>query len=109
MLKLKISALVMVAALCAPALAASVDDLLTMAKNGVAEPVMLAWAEQQHMILTADDVVRLTTAKVPDSVITTIIRQGKIVAQRAAPPAPVAEEYPPPEERTVVEREVGVP
>ncbi|MCX7803641.1 MAG: hypothetical protein N3A38_00490 [Planctomycetota bacterium] len=63
-----------------------VDDVLKLAKGGVGEEVLIAFVETSGIAydLTADEIVTLTDAKVPQSVIAAMIRKGaELRAKRA--------------------------
>ncbi|HEY3320035.1 MAG TPA: hypothetical protein VGP72_06195 [Planctomycetota bacterium] len=86
-------------AVCGIAFAAdSVDEIVAMAQKNVGEDVMLAVVEksQANYTLSAAEIIKLKDAKVPDKVITAMLRHrpaaGPAVATTpAAPnPAPVA-------------------
>ena len=85
------------AMLASSAFAASADEIIALSQKGVGEDVLLAQVEASKTgyNLTAADILKLKDAKVPDKVVTAMIKhKGTGVAEsRPAPvPAPVREE-----------------
>jgi len=86
-----------------------VDDIIALSQKGVGEDVMIASIEQSRSgySLSAAEIIKLKDAKVPDKVITAMLRHkpaGGIVAQPAVAVAPAA---PAPAEKMVIAPAAG--
>ncbi|HLX65208.1 MAG TPA: hypothetical protein VKX17_28325 [Planctomycetota bacterium] len=79
--KLCILALAAMAAFATPVFADVVDDAIVLAQSGVSPDVIVAWSQHQHMgPLSAQDILRLKNAKVPDQAIAAMIQASQAMA-----------------------------
>src|SRR5438105_14620712 len=74
----RLSLLALAAVLALPVFAQGVvEDAIRLSQGGVGEEVLVAWAEKQgSQNLTAQDIIRLKEAKVPDRAVAAMIRTG---------------------------------
>ncbi|MCY3018665.1 MAG: hypothetical protein NTW87_06500 [Planctomycetota bacterium] len=78
-------ATVVLAVVALPVFAGTVEDAIALAKGGLSEEVMLAWAEKQPGVsLSAADILRLHEAKVPAKIIVALLRNAGNAAAGAA-------------------------
>ncbi|MGD0092749.1 MAG: hypothetical protein ABSE73_22790, partial [Planctomycetota bacterium] len=92
MRKLLICFVPLVAVLAGRAFAQTTADIVLLAQKGVGEEVMVAFVEasSSSIQLSADDIVKLKDAKVPDKVIVALLRHRPAARQVAQErPAPV--------------------
>jgi hypothetical protein len=84
----------------APASAVTINEIISLTRAGVSEPVILALIDRDKTIFTlaADQLVTLQKAGVTDTVVIAMLRSGREEPTPAAvQPAPVAQAEPEPE------------
>jgi len=94
-MKIILVAMFAVAMLASSAFAASADEIVALAQKGVGEDVLLATVESSKTSysLSAADILRLKDAKVPDKVVTAMLKhKGTGIAEARSAPAPIREE-----------------
>jgi hypothetical protein len=84
----------------APASAVTINEIISLSKAGVSEPVILALIDRDKTIFTlgAEQLVTLQKAGVTDTIVIAMLRSGREEPPPAAvQPAPIAEAEPLPE------------
>jgi hypothetical protein len=84
----------------APASAVTINEIISLSKAGVSEPVILALIDRDKTVFTlsAEQLVTLQKAGVTDTIVIAMLRAGSEEPRRAAvPTAPIAEPEPLPE------------
>jgi len=87
----------------APASAVTINEILSLSKAGVSEPVILALIDRDKTVFTlsAEQLVTLQKAGVTDTIVIAMLRSGREEPPPAAPIAevePLPEPLPPPEQ-----------
>lgn len=73
----RLCVLILAALIALPVFAEVTDDAIRLTQSGVSGEVLEAWAQRQSIsAVTAQDVLRMKDAKVPDQVITIILRNS---------------------------------
>ena len=83
----------------APASAVTINDIISLSKAGVSEPVILALIDRDKSVFTlsAEQLVTLQKAGVTDTIVIAMLRGGREEPPAAVEPAPIAEAEPLPE------------